>query len=53
MVGMAASEILIVMVFLMGGQMGLPLGLPPGPEDPLMSRFAPRIACSIPAGRRP
>ena len=42
MVGMAASEILIVMVFLMGGQMGLPLGLPPGPEDPLMSRFAPQ-----------
>ena len=41
MVGMAASEILIVMVFLMGGQMGLPLGLPPGPEDPLMSKFAP------------
>jgi hypothetical protein len=41
MVAMGLAELLLISVLLTGGQTGLPLGLPPGPEDPLMSRLAP------------
>ncbi len=41
MIGFAATELLIVFLFGLGGQAGLPLGVPPGPEDPVMAQFAP------------
>ena len=31
----------LLMILLMGGGMGAPLGLPPGPEDPLLANVAP------------
>ena len=39
---MSSSVMGILMVFLLGTGSGLPLGLPPGPEDPVMSRVAPQ-----------
>ncbi|MGI9515731.1 MAG: DUF1559 domain-containing protein [Pirellulaceae bacterium] len=41
MIGFAATEFLVVFLFGLGGQAGLPLGMPPGPEDPIMAQFAP------------
>jgi len=38
---MSSSVMGILMIFLLGTGSGLPLGLPPGPEDPVMSRVAP------------
>ncbi len=38
-VGVGVVELLIVMGF--GGGMGLPLGIPPAPEDPLLAAVAP------------
>jgi hypothetical protein len=32
----------VLLLLLMGGQIGVPLGLPPAPEDPVMSRVAPQ-----------
>ena len=40
MFGMSPMELLIVFVLGLGGT-GLPLGLPPGPEDPLLAKIAP------------
>ena len=37
----ASSNILVLLLLLFGGQTGIPLGLPPGPEDPLMYQVAP------------
>ncbi len=34
-------EFLVFLVFGLGGSVGAPLGLPPGPEDPLMAAIAP------------
>ena len=43
MFGIGASELLIVIALLSGsGGIGLPLGMPPLPEDPLMARVAPQ-----------
>ena len=38
---MALSEISIVLLLLLGGQTALPVGVPPGPEDPVMFQIAP------------
>ena len=37
----ASSNIFLVFLLLLGGQTGIPLGMPPGPEDPLMYQVAP------------
>ena len=39
MVGVGFAELLIIMGF--GGGLGLPLGIPPAPEDPLLAAMAP------------
>ncbi len=39
MIFMGPFELLTIM--LLGGGVGLPLGMPPGPEDPVLSRIAP------------
>lgn len=39
--GVGISEILILLGFLFGGSFGMPMGMPPAPEDPLMFRIAP------------
>ena len=41
MVGIGSIELFILLIFSMGSQAGVPLGIPPGPEDPLISQFAP------------
>ncbi len=41
MAGLGMIEISLFLVFGIGGGLGLPFGMPPGPEDPLMSRVAP------------
>jgi len=42
MIGIGAAEMMILMSFLAGGiGAGLPLGMPPMPEDPVMARVAP------------
>ncbi len=38
---MGSVELLILFLLTVGGSLGLPLGMPPGPEDPLMSAIAP------------
>ena len=40
MMGVGASEFAFMWIFMLGG-FGLPLGLPPEAEDPLMARIAP------------
>ena len=35
--------VFVVIAFAAGG-LGLPLGMPPGPEDPMIGRFAPEDA---------
>lgn len=37
----ATSNVFLVFLLLLGGQTGIPLGMPPGPEDPLMYQVAP------------
>lgn len=37
----ASLNLATLILFLLGGQAGVPLGLPPGPEDPAMYQFAP------------
>lgn len=37
----ATTNIFLVFLLLLGGQTGIPLGMPPGPEDPLMYQVAP------------
>ena len=37
----AFSEISIILLLLLGGQTAVPLGMPPGPEDPTMFQMAP------------
>jgi len=39
MAGIGVMELLIVMV--LGGGVGIPFGIPPGPEDPMLARIAP------------
>jgi len=39
MAGMGVMELLIVMV--LGGGVGIPFGIPPGPEDPMLAKIAP------------
>ncbi|MCP4462868.1 MAG: hypothetical protein GY819_08755, partial [Planctomycetaceae bacterium] len=41
MFSMAFTELALLILFSMGGQTGIPLGMPPGPEDPMMAQFAP------------
>ena len=36
----------------LGSGMGIPLGIPPAPDDPVMARFGPRSASSTPPGRQ-
>ena len=40
--GMGGIELLLFLFFGLGGSIGAPLGLPPGPEDPVMSAIAPQ-----------
>jgi len=40
-IGMGMQEIFIILLAIFGGGMGLPVGLPPGPEDPMMFKVAP------------
>ncbi len=40
MIGTGFTEILLLLI-LSSGQTGLPLGVPPGPADPMMAQFAP------------
>ncbi len=39
--GMGMSEIGIILLMIFGGSLGLPVGMPPGPEDPMMFKVAP------------
>ncbi len=41
MVGVGFSEMLIALALIFGSGIGLPMGMPPGPEDPMMFRVAP------------
>lgn len=41
MLGVAFSQFAVVIFIALGGQLSVPLGMPPGPEDPVMARFAP------------
>ena len=41
MVSIGASELLILIVIFFSGGFGLPLGIPPAPEDELLARVAP------------
>ena len=41
MIGLGATELFLFLVFSLGGQTGLPLGVPPAPENPLILQFAP------------
>src|SRR5687768_12586110 len=41
MFGFGAAELVVMVALLSGGGMGVPLGMPPLPEDPLFSRIAP------------
>ena len=41
MVGVGFSEMLIAFALIFGSGIGLPMGMPPGPEDPMMFRVAP------------
>ena len=40
-IGAGLIEIIIIIILGMGGGAGIPLGVPPGPEDPVMSAVAP------------
>ncbi len=39
--GASLSELILALGFIFGGSLGLPMGMPPGPEDPLMFKIAP------------
>ena len=43
--GMMSLSLYLAFVFF-GGSMGIPMGMPPGPEDPMMAKFAPQ-ECSF------
>jgi hypothetical protein len=38
---MGFFEAFLTLLLLLGGSMGIPMGLPPGPEDPVMAQVAP------------
>ena len=40
MPGASFFEILVVVLTVVSGGLGIPLGMPPGPEDPMLGRFA-------------
>lgn len=44
MMSFGMVEMLIVVLAFASGGIGLPLGMPPGPEDPMLGRFAPEDA---------
>ncbi|MFK7765969.1 MAG: hypothetical protein AB8B55_01920 [Mariniblastus sp.] len=41
MIGIGFFEFLIPILLMFGGNLGIPMGMSPGPEDPMMSRVAP------------